>query len=267
MYLYSMDSQAIVRNNTVVYNPNWGIYVDGTAADIKNSIIKYNGYNLGGNFNVTYSCVNQSGEGNKSYNPQFANDFHLSPDDTPCIDSGTGTYSNETDIDGEDRTVNGVTDMGSDEFYRSPGDFDDSNMVNFIDYAMFATAWATKSGDQDYNDIYDLEDNDIIDYNDLSIFCDNWLWIAAWAESEQMMMSMGGGGDNFISTGSLGSDFVKLEIPQPIYISAQQKPISVSEMLDWVDELWESGVMKEANITYEEYIEFREAVKLSAESE
>ena len=121
IWLYSMDSQARVRNNTVVNNEYWGIYVSGTSAVIKNSIIKYNGNDLGGDFSVTYSCVDEDGEGNISYDPQFANNYHLSPEDSPCIDSGTGTYSSETDIDGEERTINNTTDMGADEFYTRDG--------------------------------------------------------------------------------------------------------------------------------------------------
>jgi hypothetical protein len=39
---------------------------------------------------------------------------------------------------------------------------------------------------------------------------------------------------------------------------------SLEEILEWIDELWESGVMKEAGTTYAEYIEFREAIKESA---
>ena len=76
---------------------------------------------------------------------------------------------------------------------------------------------------------------------------------------------MGGGFDSqSTSINSFSVDSIKLELPQPIHTSAYQKVASLSEILHWIDELWESGIMKEANTTYEEYIEFREAIKESA---
>ena len=181
-----------------------------------------------------------------------------------------------------ERTINRMTDIGADEFYRSPGDFDENDYVNFVDYAMFATAWATKLGDPDYNDIYDLEDNDVIDYNDLSIFCDSWLWVAAWVESEQMMMGMGDGGA-FLSESvspqvypgglmlsdisesleampdSLYSKVEKFYSVNP-YVPARQKIASVPEILDWLDGLWEQGEIQNY-LTYAEYLEFCESIE------
>jgi hypothetical protein len=207
---------------------------------------------------ATYSCVKNGGGGtNIESDPCFVNDandnYHLSPDSL-CKNQGnpSGNYDGETD-------------MGGDEFYRSPCDFDEDGYVNFIDYAMFASAWATELGDPDYNDLYDLEDNDIIDYNDLSIFCDHWLWEASWAtaSSQQLLMAMGGGFDSQLkSIDSFSSSSLKLELPQPVSMSAEQMNFSVSETLDWLDELWEQGDIKEY-LTYEQYLEFRESIEES----
>lgn len=48
-------------------------------------------------------------------------DFHLLPD-SPCINAGdpTGDYTDQTDIDGEPRVINGRVDIGADEVYESP---------------------------------------------------------------------------------------------------------------------------------------------------
>ena len=81
---------------------------------------------------------------------------------------------NETDIDGEERVIDGNddgtarVDMGADEYYWSRADFNLDNFVNFIDYAIFAAAWQTSQGDPNYNLLCNLAaDNNTIDYNDL----------------------------------------------------------------------------------------------------
>lgn len=65
------------------------------------------------------------------------------------------------------------------EATRNLADFNRDEVVNFLDYALFADTWQTTPSDvNDYNDIFDLDDNDSIDYNDLDIFTDDWLWQA-----------------------------------------------------------------------------------------
>jgi hypothetical protein len=105
-------------------------------------------------------------------------DYHLSYD-SKCMDAGDPDFEpepNETDIDGEKRVVDGdangtlIVDMGADEYYWSPADFNLDEIVNFFDYALFADVWQTTSGGPDYNDIYDLTDSNCIDCNDLAVF-------------------------------------------------------------------------------------------------
>lgn len=234
---------------------------------------------------MNYCCFNQqggiSGSGNINSDPCLAgaDNLHILPGSV-CIDKGNPAYNppaDETDIDNEDRKVDGDNDdvarvdIGADEFYPSEGDFDDSNTVNFVDFAMFATAWATESGDPDYNDLYDLEDDGVIDYQDLSLFCDEWLWQAAWVSSQQMMMGMGGGIESAAAE-SVSTAAVKLEVPQPIWLKSQpqidpqQRAAFVEDALDWLDALWESGEIKDY-MTYEEYFAFRESIKLFAEQD
>jgi hypothetical protein len=57
------------------------------------------------------------------------------------------------------------------------GDFKLDGVVNFTDFAIFAAAWMTASGDDNYNaacDISDTED-DVIDLADLGVLADYWL--------------------------------------------------------------------------------------------
>ena len=286
--LSDMTSQAIIRNNTIVNNKGCGIKrTSGTAPAISNCIVwDNNSTPFSGITNVNYCSFNQqggiSGNGNTNSDPCLAgtDNLHIRPGSV-CIDAGDPSFTadaNETDIDNEPRVVDGNddgierVDIGADGLYDSQADFDDSNYVNFIDFAMFAPSWATKSGDPDYNDLYDLEDDDVIDYKDLSLFCDDWLWQAAWASSQQMMMAMGGGGDNLESIGmeSVTTTAVKLEVPQPVWlnhppqIDPQQRAAFVEDALDWLDGLWEGGELGDT-MTYEQYIEFRESIKLFAE--
>jgi hypothetical protein len=164
---------------------------------------------LSSNLSATYSCIEDcndaSGTGNicgDANNPFFvdaeANDFHLDAN-SPCIDAGTNTgIECETDIDGEERrlddpevndTGNGeepVVDMGADEFYWSPADFDDDGDVNFVDYAIFAESWKTEDAS------VSLDCDNDLDYNDLGRFCMDWLWRRG--QPKGFARSMGGGG-------------------------------------------------------------------------
>ena len=195
-----------ISNTVIADNISYGIYFDGgTSADpnISNSIIWGNGGGLYGTFDeITYSCIQggiHAGQGNDSNDPQFRNtsvdDYHLT-EDSPCIDTGNPSFtadSNETDIDGEIRIMDGdsndteIVDMGADEFYDSPADFDGNDIVNFYDYVILADAWMTGEGDSNYNDICDLQDNNSIDFNDLALFSQDWLWEAAWPDKVMLL--------------------------------------------------------------------------------
>ncbi len=56
-------------------------------------------------------------------------------------------------------------------------DFDDDGIVNFEDFAIFAAAWASHTGDANWNAACDISspENGIIDEFDLAVLCDNWL--------------------------------------------------------------------------------------------
>lgn len=99
---------------------------------------------------VTYSCIEggHAGQGNISTDPCYvvddANDnYHLDSNaPSPCIDAGDPCFKdyNEIDIDGEPYLFDGDgneidrIDMGADEYYWSPADYNRDKIVKFLDY-------------------------------------------------------------------------------------------------------------------------------------
>ena len=57
----------------------------------------------------------------------------------------------------------------------SPGDIASSYGVDFVDYAMIANVWGSKSGDGNWNSLCDLHSDGMIDWFDLKILAENWL--------------------------------------------------------------------------------------------
>jgi len=270
---------ATIKNNTIVNNADYGIHSFwGVQVAISNCIVwdNKNGslYTDAGAFDkVTYSCIEGgfTGTGNIGSNPLFyddpndPNNYHLSSD-SPCIDRGNpaGNYDDETDIDGEDRLIDGdangtvIVDMGADEYYWSPADFDANEIVNFIDYAMFANYWQKTDSDNDYNDIYDLEDNNSIDYNDLGLFCDDWLWKVGWKIPPPCGCFMGDG---------MGRGFGIEKMSYSVLLPQQQleiEPLAVEELLKWLDELWLDEDVRKA-IDEDAWLKFIESVKSELE--
>lgn len=232
IYFYNQIGIPLVRNNTIYDNYTYGIESTETGADpnILNCIIYGNDSNDLYRVNDTFDTVNycnlqnsHAGIGNITGDPGFKNvgtypnDLHLD-ETSQCKDAGdpNGDYD-ETDIDGENRIYYGRVDMGADEYYWSPADFDEDGYVNFIDYAIFAAAWQSESGKSNYNEDCDLENNNSIDMNDLALFCEDWLWEKAWDEG--WMMCMGGG--STLKSMMMESSFLSLT-PTPIAPSAEK---------------------------------------------
>ncbi len=276
IYLYSYQLfspfSVLIRNNTIVNNITHGISSDhdittnppiiNNSPIISNCIIWGNGTNDSHNLYsriwystfdyVDYCCIEgggYDGEGNIDDDPLFyddpndPNNYHLAPG-SPCIDAGDPNFAdfNETDIDGEPRIVDGnedgieQVDMGADEFYWSPADFDRNEIVNFIDYCVLASAWQTNPNDNDYNDICDLADNNSIDNNDLDIFCDDWLWEPAWTQPiETMMMMMGGGmgGGMRLELRETAAEFYDVTDAK-----AEMEAELIERVIKWLEEIW-----------------------------
>jgi hypothetical protein len=174
-------------------------------------------------------------------NPDDQNDLHLDPN-SPCIDKGdpNADYNGETDIDGENRIIDGdsngtaIVDIGADEYYW---------IVNFFDYAEFANAWRSTLGESNYNDIFDLEDDGFIDYADLAIFCEDWLSQAGWARTltcgvgRGMIQSMGWSMSQTMTAG-----FAPAESSLQSILAEQQiekvEPFKIEQLIKWLEELW-----------------------------
>jgi hypothetical protein len=176
----------IIRNNTIVKNADYGIYsYYNDDVNITSCIVLDNDDGQLGNCSAAYSWTS----GNPYFFNPDANNYHLSPN-SPCIDTGNPNFTdyNETDIDGEPRIIDGdsnnteIVDMGADEFYWSPADFDQNEIVNFLDYALFANGWQTEDAN------YSLDGNNDVDNNDLDLFCEDWLWQPAWTDAEPLKM-------------------------------------------------------------------------------
>jgi len=261
IYIYNPDfyAPAIIRNNTIVNNAGYGINsLWPEDANISNCIAWYNSsgqlYSSNGTFEkVRYSCI-QNGDtnnGNINIDPLFyddpndPNNFHLSSN-SPCIDAGNpfADYAGETDIDGEGRVKDGNADgiervdMGADEYYWSPADFNDDRIVNFIDYARFANAWDSNDSNSNWDPICNIgiPANNRIDYNDLAVFCEDWLWQAGWTQLIGFMMM----GQGMSEEG--GVLFAPAETSLQAVSAEQQiekvEPLKIEQLIKWLEELW-----------------------------
>jgi hypothetical protein len=225
------------------------------------------------------------GTGNVFTDPCFIDavnyDFHLDTN-SPCIDTGDPCFDdfNETDIDGECRIMDGDSngtlrvDMGADEYYWPKADFDRNEIVNFIDFAMFAPAWLETNAD------ISLDTDNDVDINDLAQFCKDWLWIAPWSDMYQMLLAQR---DSFRMNMAAQSaaesaalidrtpDVVVIEEPLAVEEPAvAEESVSNTEMseseaglteeqieenVEWLDQVWLSGGLE--GWSEQEYLEFR----------
>lgn len=94
-----------------------------------------------------------------------------------CIDAGDPNFRdfNDTDIDRERRIMDGDhdciwrVDIGADEFHWPMADFNKDDIVDFLDFAIFANSWHTTDPAKSFD-----KDNDV-DTDDLAKFFESWL--------------------------------------------------------------------------------------------
>ena len=246
---YGAQTPATIRNNTIVNDANYGIYRDSSAPEpnISNCIIWNNNNDANQLYgcSASYSCIQNGTTDNNNINtapnfmnPTDPNDFHLGPT-SPCIDTGdpNADYNGETDIDSEERVKYGRVDIGADEYYLSPADFNDDLIVNFLDYAIFAYAWMSQPDDPNWNPKCDIgiPDNNHIDYADLAILCEDWLWQAGWTKTFTC-----GAGQGMSQTMTAG--FGIAETAYPSILAEQQaekiEPIEIEQIIKWLEQLW-----------------------------
>ena len=283
--IYSNDCNGVdvyynspeVRNNTIVYNTRYGIYGSGDA-DVNSNIIWGNtSGGLYGSFSrVNYNCIQSGYTGGGTGNiinqsPQFRDTYYHLAATSPCIDTGDPNFnsSTEKDIDGEDRVMDVNVDMGADEFY--PFDLYLDGIVNFRDFAVFARSWKKSAGDANYNNHCDFYNDNKIDYSDLDIFCTHWLYISGWDDigGEGAYFAEGSGGGEMMMgleseqefmpalteiEGVEGSESAMLEFEQVV---------DVNELVDWLDQLWQTDEEIRESMSQDEYLEFRESIEES----
>jgi|GEM_PF-4379154 len=119
----------VIRNNTIADNISNGAGAGGVNAlggdpAISNCILWNNGDDLAG-ATALFSDIEDgdAGNGNISDDPMFfGGDYHIDPN-SPCVDSGDPADDGlgETDMDGEERVLNGRIDMGADEAFLGAG--------------------------------------------------------------------------------------------------------------------------------------------------
>ncbi len=272
----------VVRNNTIVENAPYGIYVYyGFDPCLTNDIVYDNGSDSGKNIysergveNVVanYCCIGGGfmGTGNISCDPCFrnqdTNDFHLR-DDSNCIDAGDPSldYEDETDIDGHCRVMFGKSDVrvdiGADEF--SPkADYNGDLIVNFADFAILASKW--RQNDPNIS----LDGDNDVDIYDLAQFCDDWLWVAPCS---QMYQSFAQQSEGDLSMSAESESLVPINETCAIYVSEEsvaaepmtaEEPVTVKEPV-----MVEEPVDEQQPMTTEEPVENQQQSMLAGEGE
>jgi hypothetical protein len=194
----------LLRNCTLYDNYTYGVECGQYGADpnIRNCIIFSNDsndlYRQNGSFNKVNYCLLQhthSGVGNRTGDPEFLNieidadDLHLDAL-SQCVDAGdpNGNYD-ETDIDGEPRMINGRADLGGDELYISPVDFNADNIVDYADLFVLCQVWLTE-----VEGTPDIVDNNFIDFADFTAFAKDWQWTPAWPDKRILLATDFGSG-------------------------------------------------------------------------
>ncbi len=161
--IYANNSNAIFRNNTIVNNISEGVHAIGfyvPSPEIANCIIWGNGDDLTYSAAATYSNIQDGdpGTGNISADPLFVdptnNNYHLQavitgyPQNSPCIDAGTGT-----DPDGTPADMGAYWVNQSGMFSTISGTITNSRTGNPIEGAMLIlsgpesdTTWSNNNG-------------------------------------------------------------------------------------------------------------------------
>jgi uncharacterized repeat protein (TIGR01451 family) len=292
--LYYPSDHSFIRNNTIAFNNNAGIYFAGEKKPTISNCILWGNNEQDDlvqmvNCNATFSCIHSPDDpegvtppdpnesGNICTYPEFADpnnfDYHLGSD-SPCIDLGDleGDYEGEKDIDDQRRVLHGGydirVDIGADEYCGGTdtnyADFNDDGYVDLFDYAELANAWLTEPND--LNPIYDLNDDEIVSLIDLSLFTDEWLWMACWNYQSTMMMSQGGGGG--FDEMSSQTQITTATMPPPVEITVEL----VLEVIDQLQELWETNEKFRQVVTDEAWKEsmeflYQELERLSSQSQ
>ncbi|MCK5565551.1 MAG: right-handed parallel beta-helix repeat-containing protein [Planctomycetes bacterium] len=269
----------VIQNCTIFRNEGPGIYYSGSNSPyVYNCIFYNNDYHdallqFPATVTAHYSSVTDAndpnstdctpyGDNNMKCDPEFAyidiNEYNLHLTyDSPCIDMGAPQrdiadsndvkpdYTGQKDIDNDDRVYNGTVDIGSDEVACTDDiandlDFNGDGLVNYREFADFAKAWLTSSGDPNYIERCDLYEDDEIDLYDIKELANDWLWQACWkklpvetAQSSSQSMSM---------PMSMDAMVIEALAPEP---SIEERIEQAENAIDFFNEVLEDEEVKE----------------------
>jgi alpha-tubulin suppressor-like RCC1 family protein len=286
VYIQSCSSSPKIFSNTIAGNYQYGINRNaGADANVMNCIIWNNssGSLYGAFSNVNYNCIQNysgGGVGNITSDPQFinadANNFHISLN-SGCVDNGNPNFaSTGTDIDGESRIVNSIVDIGADEVYQTPADFDLSGEVDFADMFVYADYWLESVN---ASVIADFVDDDFMNFQDFAVFAQSWGWQLGYGEV---------GGKGALFNYALPDCGYPMLIEFPMFLqmgvvetsavtetamssAASLSKTNVSESVDtdalvnWLDDLWKNDKEIRNSMTEQEYLEFRNSIEKSSQ--
>ena len=105
-----------------------------------------------------------------------AGNYHITPA-SPCYQAGDSNSlppESITDLDGQPRILDNRVEMGSDEVFTHPMDFNVSGRVDTWDLSLFVEYWLTGDDGMDFND------DGIVDFEDYAAFASAWTWTALW---------------------------------------------------------------------------------------
>jgi hypothetical protein len=278
LYLKDSISTPFIRNNTIMGNAIYGIYVAlGRDPCLINDIVWQNGSEPNKNIvserglegiEASYCCIEGgfAGISNINCDPCFrnpdTNDYHLKRDSN-CIDAGDplADYEDENDIDGEVRIFDGdyngtfIVDIGADEVYWPKADYNLDEIVDFIDFTFLAGAWMSTN-----NPSISLDADSDVDIYDLDEFCSDWLWVAPWSQFYEQFYSRTEGNSKIalVETNlSAGQGLIEAPVMitfEPLedvsVYTVPEEPAQIMDeptgdegierIIDWLEQIWES---------------------------
>ena len=104
-------------------------------------------------------------------------DYHIKPGSL-CAEVGDNSAvpgDITTDIDGEDRIVGGIVDMGADELFDPNADINSDGRVDMVDLGLLLDDWLAEGQGWDL-----APPEDFIDLRDLAVLSQWWLWQGHW---------------------------------------------------------------------------------------
>ena len=176
-----------IANNLLVGNGDYGISEENTSAD---PAVSYNLFhdNTDGVYldegetphlttttlNALVAEAHDNLDGDPAFVDQAGGNYHLTAG-SPAIDVGDNNAPGlpDTDFDGNSRIVNGVVDIGADEFTLL-GDLDHDCDVDVEDIMRVASRWRMTDEDPDWEARYDLNGDGIITVVDIMLVVVHW---------------------------------------------------------------------------------------------